>query len=63
VAGCNRSRLNTSSTSGTAPGLGSHDNADLAEAERDLEEKGNIDPGLTLYGLRHTVAVVLRELG
>jgi hypothetical protein len=43
--------------------LGSHDNVDLAEAERDLEEKGNIDPGLTLYGLRHTVAVVLRELG
>ena len=24
---------------------------------------GKIGPGLTLYGLRHTVAVILRELG
>jgi integrase len=28
-----------------------------------LEGDGVISPGLTLYGLRHTVAVVLRELG
>lgn len=28
-----------------------------------LEEDGAVQPGLTLYGLRHTVAVVLRELG
>ena len=28
-----------------------------------LEEAGSIGPGLTLYGLRHTVAVILRELG
>jgi integrase len=28
-----------------------------------LEREGKIGPGLTLYGLRHTVAVTLRELG
>ena len=28
-----------------------------------LEGEGRIGPGLTLYGLRHTVAVILRELG
>ncbi|GJD52466.1 hypothetical protein OPKNFCMD_5232 [Methylobacterium crusticola] len=28
-----------------------------------LEEAGAIGPGLTLYGLRHTVAVILREIG
>ncbi len=28
-----------------------------------LERKGCIGPGLTLYGLRHTVAVILRESG
>ena len=31
--------------------------------KHDLEEEGKIAPGLTLYGLRHTVAVILRELG
>lgn len=28
-----------------------------------LEREGKIGPGLTLYGLRHTVAVILREIG
>ena len=28
-----------------------------------LEREGRIGPGLTLYGLRHTSAVILRELG
>ncbi|HUI14259.1 MAG TPA: tyrosine-type recombinase/integrase, partial [Xanthobacteraceae bacterium] len=28
-----------------------------------LRNKGAIGPGLTLYGLRHTVAVILREAG
>jgi integrase len=28
-----------------------------------LEHAGRIGPGLTLYGLRHTVAVILREIG
>ena len=28
-----------------------------------LEKAGKIGPGLTMYGLRHTVAVILRELG
>jgi len=28
-----------------------------------LEKGGAIGPGLTLYGLRHTVAVILREAG
>ncbi len=28
-----------------------------------LEQRGLVGPGLTLYGLRHTVAVILRECG
>jgi integrase len=28
-----------------------------------LEQSGALGPGLTLYGLRHTVAVILREIG
>lgn len=28
-----------------------------------LEAEGKVQPGLTLYGLRHTVAVILKELG
>jgi integrase len=28
-----------------------------------LEAAGRVGPGLTLYGLRHTVAVILREIG
>ncbi|KST57478.1 hypothetical protein AO398_08525 [Methylobacterium sp. GXS13] len=28
-----------------------------------LEQAGRVQPGLTLYGLRHTVAVILREIG
>ena len=28
-----------------------------------LEKEGRIGPSLTLYGLRHTVAVILRESG
>ncbi len=28
-----------------------------------LERAGEVQPGLTLYGLRHTVAVILREIG
>jgi integrase len=28
-----------------------------------LEAEGRVGPGLTLYGLRHTVAVILREIG
>jgi integrase len=28
-----------------------------------LEADGKIGPALTLYGLRHTVAVILREIG
>jgi integrase len=28
-----------------------------------LERDGKIGPALTLYGLRHTVAVILREIG
>ncbi len=28
-----------------------------------LEREGALGPGLTLYGLRHTVAVILREIG
>lgn len=28
-----------------------------------LEKAGKVQPGLTLYGLRHTMAVILREIG
>ncbi|MFL5012512.1 tyrosine-type recombinase/integrase [Rhizobium sp.] len=28
-----------------------------------LEEAGEVQPGLTLKGLRHTVAIILREMG
>ncbi|MGO9235710.1 MAG: tyrosine-type recombinase/integrase [Methylocella sp.] len=28
-----------------------------------LEAEGKVGPGLTLYGLRHTIAVILRESG
>jgi integrase len=28
-----------------------------------LEKDGRVGPNLTLYGLRHTVAVILREAG
>ena len=28
-----------------------------------LEHEGKVGPALTLYGLRHTVAVILREMG
>jgi integrase len=28
-----------------------------------LERDGKVGPDLTLYGLRHTVAVILREMG
>ncbi|AMM86499.1 hypothetical protein AZF01_21005 [Martelella sp. AD-3] len=28
-----------------------------------LEEQGKVQPGLTLKGLRHTVATILREMG
>ncbi|WP_206599792.1 tyrosine-type recombinase/integrase [Pseudovibrio sp. Ad13] len=28
-----------------------------------LEKQNLIEPGLTLYGLRHTVATILREIG
>ena len=28
-----------------------------------LEKEGKVGPGLTLYGLRHTLAVILREGG
>lgn len=31
--------------------------------QQDLLREGRIGPGLTLYGLRHTVAVILREAG
>jgi integrase len=31
--------------------------------QQDLLRDGRIGPGLTLYGLRHTVAVILRECG
>ena len=28
-----------------------------------MEKAGRVGPALTLYGLRHTVAVILREIG
>jgi integrase len=37
--------------------------ASWATVRRKLEKIGHVGPGLTLYGLRHTVAVILRECG
>jgi integrase len=38
-------------------------NASWRPVKKRLEREGKIGPGLTLYGLRHTVAVILREIG
>jgi integrase len=38
-------------------------NASWRRFKARLEKEGAICPGLTLYGLRHTVAVILREMG
>jgi integrase len=38
-------------------------NSSWQKFRRRLEHEGRIGPGLTLYGLRHTVAVILREIG
>jgi integrase len=38
-------------------------NSSWQKFRRRLEREGRIGPGLTLYGLRHTVAVILREIG
>jgi integrase len=38
-------------------------NSSWQKFRRKLEREGRIGPGLTLYGLRHTVAVILREIG
>ena len=37
--------------------------ASWRKVRRKLELEGRIGPALTLYGLRHTVAVILREIG
>ena len=37
--------------------------ASWATVRKKLEKEGRVGPGLTLYGLRHTVAVILRECG
>ena len=37
--------------------------ASWRKVRRKLELEGKIGPALTLYGLRHTVAVILREMG
>jgi integrase len=38
-------------------------NSSWQKFRRRLERDGVLGPGLTLYGLRHTVAVILREMG
>ena len=38
-------------------------NASWRKIRIKLEEQGRVGPALTLYGLRHTVAVILREIG
>lgn len=38
-------------------------NASWRPIKIDLERAGKIGPSLTLYGLRHTVAVIMRQLG
>jgi len=38
-------------------------NTSWQKIKKRLEAEGKIGPGLTLYGLRHTVATILREMG
>jgi integrase len=45
------------------PWTGSGFRASWRRVREQLESEGAIGPGLTLYGLRHTVAVILREIG
>jgi integrase len=45
------------------PWTGSGFRASWRAVRTKLEREGAIGPGLTLYGLRHTVAVILREIG
>jgi integrase len=45
------------------PWTGSGFRASWRKVRQKLEAEGKIGPGLTLYGLRHTVAVILRESG
>jgi integrase len=45
------------------PWTGSGFRASREDIRKRLETAGRIGPGLTLYGLRHMVAVILRELG
>jgi integrase len=45
------------------PWTGSGFRASWRTVRTKLEGEGAIGPGLTLYGLRHTVAVILREIG
>jgi integrase len=45
------------------PWTGSGFRASWRSIKTTLETEGAIGPGLTLYGLRHTVAVILREIG
>jgi integrase len=45
------------------PWTGSGFRASWRRIRLSLERTGAIGPGLTMYGLRHTVAVILRELG
>jgi integrase len=37
--------------------------ASWGTVRKNLKQEGRVAPGLTLYGLRHTVAVILRECG
>jgi integrase len=50
-------------TSRGRPWTGSGFRASWRTLKKKLEREGAIGPGLTLYGLRHTVAVILREIG
>jgi integrase len=45
------------------PWTGSGFRASWRTVKTKLEREGAMGPGLTLYGLRHTVAVILREIG
>lgn len=45
------------------PWTGSGFRASWRTVRTELENEGTIGSGLTLYGLRHTVAVILREMG
>jgi integrase len=57
------SAITLCANSAGAPWTDSGFRASWRKVRLQLEKNGEVGTGLTLYGLRHTVAVILREMG